>query len=480
MRDEEFESYRRLLEILEQRAALLELLRGSLDPRRPFVRVGAELEHPELSNVALVGAAYGLAHRTLGTVSLLGPVRMDYDKAIRSVHSAAAELSRFVEDVYEDRLEPDGDDRARLLRAARSRARRERAGHQARVPASWRASCIRTSRRSPTRSERFREVAEAYQVLSNSETREVYDRYGHAGLRGGGFTPGAFDFGSLSDIFSAFFGDDLFGGAGTRRARGADIAAEVEIELVEAASGVTRDVPFGVSVACERCSGNGAEPGTSPITCPTCNGAGRVQQVSRSVFGEFVRAQACPQCGGAGRIVTTPCTDCEGSGRTVEERQLDGRRFPPGSTTASRSGSAARATPASSAAARATSTFASACEPDPRFVREGDDIFSTVDLNIVEAALGTTVTIETLEGAHELEFEPGTQPGEIRVLRGPRDAGAAGLRPRRPPRARQRRACRARLTDEQRGLLEEFERLSTDETYKQDEGFFDKLKSAFR
>jgi len=102
IRNGELESYQTLLEILEQRAALLELLRGSLDPRRPFVRVGAELEHPELSNIALVGAAYGLAHRTLGTVSLLGPVRMDYDKAIRNVHAAAAALSRFVEDVYED------------------------------------------------------------------------------------------------------------------------------------------------------------------------------------------------------------------------------------------------------------------------------------------------------------------------------------------------------------------------------------------
>jgi heat-inducible transcriptional repressor len=102
VRTDEHQSYRRLLEVLEQRAALLELLRGSLDPRRPFVRVGAELEHPQLSNVALVGAAYGLAHRTLGTVSLIGPVRMDYDKAIRSVHSAAAELSRFVAEVYED------------------------------------------------------------------------------------------------------------------------------------------------------------------------------------------------------------------------------------------------------------------------------------------------------------------------------------------------------------------------------------------
>src|SRR5215218_10104589 len=111
----------------------------------------------------------------------------------------------------------------------------------------------------PDAGERFREIAEAYQVLSNSETREVYDRYGHAGLRGGGFTPGSFDFGSLSDIFSAFFGDDLFGGGGARRARGADIAAEVEIELVEAARGVARDVPFRASVACESCHGSGAE-----------------------------------------------------------------------------------------------------------------------------------------------------------------------------------------------------------------------------
>jgi molecular chaperone DnaJ len=329
----------------------------------------------------------------------------------------------------------------------------------------------------PDAGDRFREVAEAYQVLSNSETRQVYDRYGHAGLRGGGFTPGSFDFGSLSDIFSAFFGDDLFGG-GTRRARGADIAAEVEIELVEAAHGATRDVPFRVSVPCERCNGAGAEPGTSPVTCPTCDGSGRLQQVSRSVFGEFVRTQACPRCGGAGRIVTTPCTTCESAGRTVEERRLavtipagihDGQQI--------RIGGEGHA---GQLGGRSGDVYVRVrVRPDPRFVREGDDIFSTVDLNIVDAALGTAVKVETLEGPHELEFEAGTQPGEVRVLRGRGMPVLQGFG-HGDHRVLVNVAVPRHLTEEQRGLLEEFARLSNDETYKQDEGFFDKLKSAFR
>jgi molecular chaperone DnaJ len=330
----------------------------------------------------------------------------------------------------------------------------------------------------PDAEERFREVAEAYQVLSNSETREVYDRYGHAGLRGGGFTPGSFDFGSLSDIFSAFFGDDLFGVGETRRARGADIAAEVEVDLVEAARGVERDVPFRVSTACERCQGSGAEPGTTPAACPTCDGSGRLQQVSRSVFGEFVRTQACPRCGGAGRIVTTPCTACEGSGRALEERRLqvtipagihDGQQI-----RISGEGHAGQV------GGRAGDVYVRVrVRPDPRFVREGDDIFSTADLNVVEAAVGTTVTVETLEGPLELEFDPGTQPGEVRILRGRGMPVLQGFG-RGDHRVLVNVAVPRHLTDEQRRLLEEFERLSTDETYKRDEGFFEKLKSAFR
>src|SRR3979490_3565737 len=143
--------------------------------------------------------------------------------------------------------------------------------------------------------ERFREVVEAYEVLSKSETRELYDRYGHAGLRSGGFEPGHFDFGSLSDLFSAFFGDDMLG----RVARGADLAATVEIELVEAARGTPRDVPFQIAVTGPHCDGDGAEPGTPVTTCPTCGGSGRMQQVSRSVLGELVFTADSPTCRGS-------------------------------------------------------------------------------------------------------------------------------------------------------------------------------------
>jgi len=331
----------------------------------------------------------------------------------------------------------------------------------------------------PDAQDRFREVVEAYEVLSKPETRELYDRYGHAGLRGGGFTPTSFDLGSLSDLFAAFFGDDLFGvSSRPRRSRGADVAAQIEIALVEAASGTTRQVPFPVSVPCTACRGSGAEPGTEPTTCPACGGAGRLEHVSRTAFGEFIRTQTCSRCGGLGRIVEHPCNECEGTGRIVEERTLD-VEIPPGI----HDGQQIRLTGeghAGSLGGRAGDLYVQVrIRPDPRFVREGNDIFTTVDLTMTEAALGTTVRVPTLEGDAELEFEPGTQAGEIRLLRGRGMPVLQGF-----GRGDQRVLVNVqvprRLSEQQRALLEEFERSAGEDTYRRDEGFFEKLKSAFR
>jgi len=319
---------------------------------------------------------------------------------------------------------------------------------------------------------------EAYEVLSKSETRELYDRYGHAGLRGGGFEPGHFDFGSLSDLFSVFFGEDLLGGRGGGRGRGADLAAAVEVELVEAATGTKREISLEVAVTCRRCGGDGAEPGTPIVACPTCGGSGRLQQVSRSVFGEFVRTQGCPACGGTGRRVEKPCAECRGDGRTIEERRLevdipagihDGQRIRIGGE-----GHAGRAgVPAGDIYVLVR------VKPDPRFVREGNDIFSTVELTITQAALGAKVTIPTIDGDAELDIAAGTQPGKVVVLRGRgmpvlQGFGAGDHR------VLVNVLVPTHLTDEQRRLLEDFDARSDDSTYKPDEGFFEKLKSAFR
>jgi molecular chaperone DnaJ len=329
----------------------------------------------------------------------------------------------------------------------------------------------------PDAEERFREVVEAYEVLSKSETRELYDRYGHAGLRSGGFQPGHFDFGSLSDLFSAFFGDDLLGGRASR-SRGADLVAAVEIELAEAATGVTRQVPFQVAVTCAHCEGDGAEPGSQVTTCPTCGGAGRLQQVSRSVFGEFVRTQACPACGGSGRKVETPCTECQGAGRVLEERRLE-VSIPPGIHDGQRIRLSGEGH-AGAGGARAGDMYVQVhVRHDARFVREGNDIFSTVDLTITQAALGAALTVPTLDGDLELEFEPGVQPGEIRVLRGRGMPVLQGFG-RGDQRVLVNVVVPRRLTDEQRKLLAEFDARSDAETYKPDEGLFEKLKSAFR
>jgi molecular chaperone DnaJ len=325
---------------------------------------------------------------------------------------------------------------------------------------------------------RFREVSEAYEALSNPETRQLYDRYGHAGLRSGGFHPSHFDLGSVGDLFASFFGEELFGGRrGRGAARGADVAAEVHLDLVEAARGVTVPLTAQLAGTCSTCQGSGAAPGSQVVTCPRCDGHGRVQQVARGILGEFIRQSSCPECNGTGKKIERPCAGCDGAGLTLEGRTIpvevpagihDGQRI-------RLSGEGHAGEPGG----RAGDIYVQVhVRPDDRFVREGNDLFSQVDLTIVQAAVGAKVAVETLEGTETIEFEPGTQPGEVRVLRGKGMPVLQGFG-HGDQRVLVNVTVPRRLTAEQRRLLEEFERLSDEDTYKADQGFFDKLKSAF-
>jgi molecular chaperone DnaJ len=268
----------------------------------------------------------------------------------------------------------------------------------------------------PEAEEKFKEAAAAYEVLSDAERRRTYDAYGHEGVRSGGYDPGA-GFGSIDDIFQAFFGGGA--GFGGRRgpAAGGDIAVAVEVDLAEVATGARREVTYDVVGSCEHCHGNGAEPGTPIRTCERCGGAGELRQVTRTPFGQMVRATPCDACGGAGKIPETPCGTCGGSGRTRQSRTSaievpagieDGQRM-----RITNSGHAGEA------GAPAGDLYVEVrVAEDERFEREGSDLISTVSIPATEAMLGTTVTVPTLDGSEEIEVEPGTQPNTEKVLRG--------------------------------------------------------------
>jgi molecular chaperone DnaJ len=328
----------------------------------------------------------------------------------------------------------------------------------------------------PEAEERFKQVVEAYEVLSKPETRQLYDRFGHAGLRSGGFAPTGVDFGSLSDLFSAFFGEDLFGTAARPRGRqrGADVAAEVEIDLAEAATGAKREVTLAVETVCKVCEGSGMEPGTEAKTCPTCKGQGMVQQVSQSFFGQVVRTQTCPSCAGSGRLIEHPCKSCGGSGRELEQRKLE-VEIPPGihdrqPIRISGEGHAGER------GGRAGDVYVLVhVAPDERFAREGDDLVSTLELTMTQAALGDRIGVPTLDGEVELEIEPGTQPGAVLTLKGkgmPRLQGFG----RGDLRLLLNVLVPRKLDEEQRKLLEQFEQSAGAEAYERDKGFIKKLK----
>jgi molecular chaperone DnaJ len=329
----------------------------------------------------------------------------------------------------------------------------------------------------PAAAERFREAAEAYEVLSDAETRARYDRFGHAGIAGTQFHTEQFmDFSSLSDLLGAFFGDDIFSGGRRAHPRGGDAAATIELTLSEAAFGVARDVGVDLIAACERCAGSGAEPGTQPVTCAECGGAGRVQHVAQTAFGQFVQASPCAACGGRGVKIESPCHECRGRGRLSVRRNVE-VQVPAGIASGQRLRLSGRGHDGEGGAGDLYVQVTVA--PDPRFERDGNDLVTVLDLPFTRAALGTTVPVETLEGSEDIEVRPGTQPGEVIVLRG-RGIPVLGGRGRGDHRIVVGVMMPRKLTDEQRVLLQQFEGGVDDATYAPDESFLGRLRAAFR
>jgi molecular chaperone DnaJ len=261
------------------------------------------------------------------------------------------------------------------------------------------------NRHDPEAEEKFKEAAEAYEILSDAERRATYDRFGFEGLDSRGYASQAHGFGSFADIFDAFFGGDPFGAAfgrgGGGRVQGGDIAVEVEIALAEAATGVTTEVAYELVDTCERCRGNGAEPGTPIETCPTCGGSGRVRAVARTAFGQLVREHACETCGGDGRIPAEPCTECGGRGRRAVRKTLQ-VDIPAGIADEQRIRLSGRGHAGERGGPPGDLYVLVRVAEDERFLRDGSNL----------------VAVPTLDGEEEIDVAAGTQPGTVVTLRG--------------------------------------------------------------
>jgi molecular chaperone DnaJ len=335
----------------------------------------------------------------------------------------------------------------------------------------------------PDAETRFKEAAEAYEVLSDSDRRATYDRYGHEGLRSGGYAPNFEGFGSVADIFEAFFGGGGlggFGGGGGRAggpAAGGDVAANVDITLEQAAHGAAVEVSYDAVARCEHCNGNGAEPGTPIETCPNCGGTGTLRVVSRTPFGQMVRAAPCTQCDGDGRIAQTPCRECRGRGRTVERVKVS-VDVPAGIDNGQRMRITGRGHAGEHGGPAGDLYVQIRVKEDPRFVRHEDDLVTVVDVAAPVAALGTVVDVPTIDGTTELEIPAGIQPHETLVIRG---KGMPALRGRRHGDLRVvvNVVVPRHLKREQKELMEQLAESLTEHNLRTDEGMLGKLKRAF-
>ncbi|MEO9254429.1 MAG: molecular chaperone DnaJ [Tepidiformaceae bacterium] len=330
--------------------------------------------------------------------------------------------------------------------------------------------------------EKFKEINRAYEVLTDTDMRARYDRFGHAGVEGNGAGPQGFDgfqnFEGFGDIFDAFFGGNQRGGRRRRGpARGSDLRYNMRISFEEAVFGVEKEIEFQRMERCTVCSGRGAEPGSEIITCPDCNGAGEIRRAQQSIFGQFVNVAACPRCQGEGKTITNPCAKCRGSGREKATRKIN-VKIPAGVDDSAQ----IRLTNEGEAGARGGEAgnlyVVLSVAEHAKFERVEDHILLELPINVAQAALGAKVSIPTLDGDMDFEIPAGTQTGEDFVLRA---RGVPHLRGggRGDMVVRVHAVVPEELTDEQRELLQKLaDTMGTPTMPKKSKGFFERLRDA--
>lgn len=338
----------------------------------------------------------------------------------------------------------------------------------------------------PSAEEKFKEINEAYEVLSDPEKRRRYDQFGHAaeGPAGGPGGAGGWDFGdfgtSFNSIFDMFFGGG-FGGARAPRTgpeRGADLRYDLEISLEEAASGLDRDIEVVRLDTCSSCGGTGAKPGTSPVTCPVCGGRGQTTQVRTTAFGRFTSITTCPRCGGEGRVIESPCQTCQGRGR-VRKRKKIRVRIPAGVDSGMRVRVAGEGEAGTRGGPPGDLFVFITVRPHEIFERRGNDIFCEVPISVWQAALGDEIEVPALGGRASVQVPEGTQTGTAFRLRGKGIPDVHGG-PRGDQYVRVKVVTPTRLTDREKELIRELARLrGAHKTDDEPRTFFQKVRDAW-
>ena len=330
--------------------------------------------------------------------------------------------------------------------------------------------------------EKFKDVAEAYEVLSDPEKRANYDQFGHAGANGHGFGgSGGFggfdgaDFGGLGDIFDMFFG-----GGGRRRQgpeKGSDLRVDLEVSFKEAAFGIEKDIKVPRTEECGTCGGSGAAPGTKPHICSSCNGAGQVQFAQNTPFGRIVQTKVCDQCRGKGKIVDKPCATCHGSGKVRKTKSIH-VKIPAGVDNGTRVRMAGEGEAGTMGGPKGDLYIYIHVKPDRLFRREGNDVVMEIPISFAQAALGDEIEIDTLDGKAKLKIPEGTQSGTVFRLRGKGITDLHGYG-RGDQLVHVKVMTPKKLTEKQKALLKEFANLSKENINGDDKGFFDRVKGAF-